>query len=341
MFILDDLESDDSTNTPDLIEKSKSWFREEMLPAMSKDGICIYLGTILCFGSLLHYVIEERRDFESLKFAAIDSFASREDLWETWRNIYRSDEKNAADQAEDFFEANKDEMLRGSEILWPGYWTYYEFIIIREENGTKMFNQEYQNNPTDEERQIFKPEYMTYFLESDLDGKNIEFYGAVDFAMGKEKGDYSAIITLAKNVDTGICYVYDVFLERVHPDVLLREVVKRALQYQYSALAVEAQQAQEWFGDKLTEELQSKGYPAHTRLSKVKQKTRKALRIEALLPDIQAGRIRFQKHHRLLLEMLEMYPMHKHDDGPDALADAYKVAKGGNAVVRTSVRRTR
>lgn len=71
LFILDDLESDDSTNTPDLIDKSKRWFREEMLQALSKEGICVYLGTILCFGSLLHHVIEERKDFESRKFSAI------------------------------------------------------------------------------------------------------------------------------------------------------------------------------------------------------------------------------------------------------------------------------
>src|SRR5690606_19861079 len=95
LFILDDLESKESTNTPELIEKSKAWFREEMLPAMAKDGLCVYLGTILCYGSLLHYVIEERRDFESRKFAAIKSYADREDLWAEWRRIYRQDDKNA------------------------------------------------------------------------------------------------------------------------------------------------------------------------------------------------------------------------------------------------------
>src|SRR5690625_4985760 len=99
MFILDDLESDESTNTSELIEKSKTWFREEMLPAMAKDGICIYLGTILCFGSLLHYVLEERRDFKSRKFSAIKSFSNNTELWEKWREIYRSDDPKAADKA--------------------------------------------------------------------------------------------------------------------------------------------------------------------------------------------------------------------------------------------------
>src|SRR5690606_12414183 len=137
LFILDDLESDESTNTPELIEKSKRWFREEMLPALAKDGICIYLGTILCFGSLLHYVVEERRDFESRKFSAVESFATRTDLWDKWGEIRRRDEKDAADKARVFYEEHKDEMLEGTSILWSGYWTYYELMCIREDDGIK------------------------------------------------------------------------------------------------------------------------------------------------------------------------------------------------------------
>jgi predicted phage terminase large subunit-like protein len=342
MFILDDLESSDSTNTPELIEKSKKWFREEMLPAMSKQGICVYLGTILCYGSLLHYVLEERRDFESRKMSAIDSYASNEELWEQWRKIYRSDVKNAADKARQFYEDNEEAMLAGTDILWPEFWSYYEFMVIREESGIKAFNQEYQNNPTDEERQIFKPEYFQRFIRDDLFEANLRFYGAIDFAMGKEAGDYSAIVTLAKNLDTGRCYIWDVYMARVHPDVLLKKAVELTLKYQYDALGVEAQMAQEWFADKLGEELQRQGYPSHTRLKKIKQRTRKSLRIEALLPDIQNGSLRFVNDLEMnAMEQFEMYPMHRHDDFPDAVSMAYSTAKQGNAVVRTTRKRMR
>jgi predicted phage terminase large subunit-like protein len=341
MFILDDLESKATTNTPELIEKNKQWFREEMLPALSRDGICIYMGTILCYSSLLDYVIKERRDFESRKFPAILSWAEREDLWQKWREIYRSDDPEATKKARQFYEENEAEMLRGAKTLWPQMFSYYDLMVLREENGVKAFSQEYLNEPTDEERQLFKPEYFTFYTDDDLQGKDLDFIGAIDFAMGKEKGDYSVIITLARNRATGVCYVYDVFIERCHPDVLMREAVKRTLQYQYEVLAVEAQMAQEFFADKLAEELQKHGYPSTTRLKRIKQRTRKALRIEALLPDIQNGKIRFKKSQRLLLEMFEMYPMHKHDDGPDCLSMAYDAAKGSNAIVKTSAKRLR
>lgn len=343
LFILDDLESDESTNTPELIEKSKRWFREEMLPALAKDGICIYLGTILCFGSLLHYVVEERRDFESRKFAAVESFATRTDLWDKWREIRRRDEKDAADKARAFFEEHKDEMLEGTSILWSGYWTYYELMCIREDDGIKAFNQEYQNNPTDEERQIFKPEYFTWFTDDDLAEINTLNYGAVDIAMGKEKGDYSVIATGAVNSETGVIYVHDVFMERCHPDKLIDEVVINTFKHQYEALAVEAQAAQEFIADKMAERLEEKGYPSHTRIKQIKHRTRKALRIEALLPDIQSGKIRF--HRKLMnspmMEQFEMYPLHRYDDFPDTISMLKMVVDVGRSSVRTVKRMNR
>src|SRR5699024_7029774 len=91
LFILDDLESDESTSTAEQIAKAKSWFNDSMVPALGKGGTIVYLGTILCYGSLLHYVIDERRDFESRKFAAVESYAKRSDLWDEWRTIYQED----------------------------------------------------------------------------------------------------------------------------------------------------------------------------------------------------------------------------------------------------------
>ncbi|MDF1510782.1 phage terminase large subunit [Robertmurraya sp. DFI.2.37] len=329
LFLLDDLESNANTNTPELRQKNLHWFRSEMLEALGFGGIAVYMGTILGYDSLLNHVITKRRDFISKKFPAILSWSEREDLWEEWRTIYNSDDPKAKENADAYYEANKDEMLRGTEVLWPQMYSYKYFMEKRESMGVKAFNQEYLGNPVDEESQIFKDDDITYFSDADLRDKNFDYICGIDFAMGKEKGDYSAIITLARNKETGVCYVVDAYIQRVHPDVLLQEAVERALKYEYAVMAVEAQMAQEWFADKLSEALQAKGYPASTRLSKIKQRTRKALRIEALLPDIQNGKIRFKRDQRLLLEMFEMYPNHNHDDGPDAVSMAYTAAKIG------------
>src|SRR5690625_4572836 len=224
------------------------------------------------------------------------------------------------------------------------------FYLLRTRNhsrgfSTKSFNQEYQNNPTDEERQIFKPEYFEQFFfdDDDLEALDTSNYGAVDIAMGKEKGDYSVIVSGAVNNDTGTIYVYDAFMERCHPDVLIDEVVTHTFENEYEGLAVEAQAAQEFIADRMTDELQAKGYPAHTRLKQIKQRTLKELRIEALLPDIQKGKIRFHRKFRNSpeLEQFTMYPMHNHDDFPDAVSMLTMVAKEKRGTVRTIKRMNR
>ena len=345
LFILDDIESDESTSTAEQIAKAKAWFNDSMLPALAKGGMVLYLGTILCYGSLLHYVLEERRDFEGRRFAAVESFATNSDLWDEWRTIYRKDEQGAQDKAREFYEANREAMDEGTSILWPGYFSYYELILIREESGVKSFNQEYQNNPTDEERQIFKPEYFEefYFDDEDLASIDTANFGAVDISMGKEKGDFSVIVSGALNNETGTLYVYDSYMERCHPNVLIDEVVKHTFENQYEGLAVESQAMQEFIADKMSEELQARGYPAHTRLKGIKHRTRKELRIESLLPDVQKGKIGFHRKFRNTPEMeqFEMYPMHRHDDFPDGISMLAMVAKERQGSVRTVKRMNR
>lgn len=345
LFILDDIESDESTSTPEQIAKAKAWFNDSMMPALAKDGLVIYLGTILCYGSLLHYVIEERRDFESQRYAAIEKFSNRTDLWDEWRKLYREDSPDAHENAKRFYEENKEAMLEGTRILWEGYWSYYELIRIREDSGAKSFNQEYQNNPTDEERQIFKPEHFTWFDDEDLSKNDMLKFGAVDVAMGKEKGDYSVIVSGAVNVDTGTLYVYDAFMERVHPDVLIDKVVEYTMREEYDGLGVEAQAMQEFIADRMRDRLQNAGYPAYTRLKKIKQHAgaRKSMRIEALLPDIQSGKIRFHRKFQNSPEMeqFELYGMHSHDDFPDSVAMLNLTASERQARVRTVKRMNR
>ena len=75
---------------------------------------------------------------------------------------------------------------------------------------------------------------------------------------------------------------------------------------------------QEFIADRMRDELQARGYPSHTRLKQIKHRTRKELRIEAMLPDIQKGKIRFHRKFKNTPEMeqFEMYPMHDKDDFP-------------------------
>lgn len=335
LFILDDLESKDSTNTPELVKKNKQWFNEEAMNAMSKGGMVIYLGTILVYDSLLDSVIREKKEFRSRKFAAVQQYADRDDLWDEWLRIYREDDEESPERARQFFEENEEAMLEGAEVLWPDYWSYYDLMVKKESAGPKGFAQEYQNEPTDEERQVFKEEDLIWFDDDDIADKDLVPYGAIDIAMGKEKGDFSVIASGYKNDATGTLYVRDIYMKRVHPTTLIGEATEKAMAYQYEKLGIEAVFAQEFVADELSRKLREAGFMPHLRLEYIKDKTNKGVRIEGMEPDIVSGRMRFHVSLKNKLDQLIMYPMHKHDDVPDALAMLRKVAKSGTVVVES------
>src|SRR5699024_9270615 len=116
----------------------------------------------------------------------------------------------------------------------------------------------------------------------------------------------------------------------------MEKVIEFTLKNEYESIAVESQMAQEFFRDYLMEELIKKGYPSHCRVKKFKQRTRKALMIESLQPQMLNGNLRLKRQHKNLSEQFRMYPMATHDDMIDAVEMAYRGSQQGVAgIIRT------
>ncbi|WP_233168356.1 phage terminase large subunit [Paenibacillus roseus] len=353
MIILDDLESRDSNNTPELRQKAKDWLNADLMPAYDPTQTAIiFMGTLVHHDSLLNYVLKQRVDFIKNEFPAIISQPERTDLWSEFERIYKEYEPTDEELAEfeeseeerkspnveaamRYYNENKPEMDRGAEVLWPGRFPIAHLILEKLNYGTKAFNTEFMNNPIDEESQVFKPDQFRYYdTLPDFSHRDYYVSTGIDFAMGKQRGDYSAIVTLAQHRVTKRIYVIDAWGERVHPDVFLRVIVEKVIRYQPDVIAAEAQMAQEFFVHKLKQALTAAGYPARNRVKEIHQRTRKALRIEAMLPDIENGTIIFNRAHALLLEHFERYGSRWYDDLPDAMEMAYSAFKKGKRQVR-------
>ncbi|NYV67573.1 phage terminase large subunit [Bacillus sp. Gen3] len=333
LIVCDDLEDKRNTNTEQLRQELKDWFRQVVIPLGDPEGkktAIVFMGTTVHHESLLIDVMNHRSDFEAKRYQAIIKWPKRMDLWEQCRQIYvnREDPK-AAQNAELFYIANKAEMDEGAEVLWPAVQPLYKLMTKKWDDGSKAFNTEYMNNPIDEESALFVPENFTYWDGKKLPFKTFDYYMGIDFAMGKQRGDYSAISVVARNPETDTIYVVDSFGERIKPNAFLDVIVKMVQKYQPNAIAAESQMAQEFFVDELTRALEGDGYPARSRVKKVTQRQKKQLRIEAMLPDIESGRIQFSRKHALLLEQFERYGTNAHDDLPDSLEMAVSIAKKG------------
>ncbi|MEW9697959.1 phage terminase large subunit [Paenibacillus sp. SI8] len=335
LIICDDLEGKKNTNTDLLRSEMRDWFTQVVVPLgdpAGKKTAFVYMGTMVHHNSLLRYVMEKRSDFKTKLFRAIIDWPERMDLWEACRLVYVDrDNPNRAADAEALYEMNRAEMERGATVLWSDVQPLWKLFRWKWDNGSKAFNTEYMNNPVDEENMVFNPEKFTYYdgLRDEFPTSEFDVFMGVDFAMGKTRGDYSAIVTVAKSRISGAIFVIDAWGERVHPDVFLRVIVDKVIRYQPSGIAAEAQAAQEFFVHKLKEALRVAGYPAHSRVKEIYQRARKELRIEAMAPDIESGTIRFSRKHVLLLEQFELYGTNSHDDVIDALEMAVSASKSG------------
>lgn len=343
LVICDDLEDKRNTNTEQQRQEMRDWFTQVVVPLgdpAGKKTALIYMGTVLHTESLLRTVMR-RGDFKTRLYRALIEEPSRLDLWETCRSIYLELENpSRAEDAEAFYNTNKAEMDDGAVVLWPEVQPLWKLMRWKWDNGSKAFNTEYQNNPIDEESQIFNPATFRYYDDSDLldaSGRHIplELFAFWDIAMGKSRrSDYNAIVTVGKHRATGIIYVLDVWALKCPAHIALNEAVEKIAEFGHRIFAVETVGAQHDLYRQLQERIR-KEQLGGTRLVPVISRKKKEDRIESLEPLIESGSLRFNKAHRLLFEQMEQFPSGSHDDLPDALAGAVEAAGGVSRRGRT------
>jgi predicted phage terminase large subunit-like protein len=207
-------------------------------------------------------------------------------------------------------------------------------MVMKVSEGEASFNSEEQNEPINPDDCLFNEEWFDYYNESAIDfkEKRFRFFGFVDPSLGKsKKSDFSAIITIAKDAQSGYMYVLDADIERRHPDQIIIDVLEKEKWLMntfgrgYIKFGCETNQFQ-WF---LKEELAkaSAKESLYLPIEEVNQNSDKTMRIQTLQPDIKNKYIKFNPRHKRLLEQLKYFPMAANDDGPDALEACRSLCK--------------
>ena len=328
LVICDDLESSKNTNTKELREKNLHWFNSVIMPIgdITRTSF-IYMGTLVHGKGLLPHVLQ-RSDFDGRIYSAIVSEPINQELWHKIDEILRDVENPHREvEADNFYMEHKEEMDKGAMTLWNERFTYYDLIKIKINVGTKAFASEYLNKPSDDESCIFKKEYFSFYNESELDINKLEIYSFWDIAIGKSKrSDYNAIVTIGVNRQTGAIYVLDSWAEKIPMHKALQVALLKIKQWKPKIFGVETIQAQYDMYRQLRD-MVVKERLYTTRLLPVNPKGKKEDRIEQLEPLVEGGYLRFNKHHRLLLEQLELFGgSADHDDLPDSLASVVEIA---------------
>ena len=217
-------------------------------------------------------------------------------------------------------------MLAGTKVIWEEKLPYVELMKIKVSEGEAAFFSELQNEPINPEDCLFNEEWFEYFNPLDFDFREAKywFYAFVDPSLGKtKKSDYSAIVTLVLDTETGYMYVLDADIERRHPDKIIMDTLNKAVWIwkefgkKYKDFGAETNQFQWFLKEALAKESARCGI--YLPITEVQQSSDKTMRVQTLQPDIKNKYIKFQSKQKLLLEQLKYFPMAAHDDGPDAL----------------------
>jgi predicted phage terminase large subunit-like protein len=152
-------------------------------------------------------------------------------------------------------------------------------------------------------------------------------FGAIDPSLGlnKARRDPCALIVIAKAL-TGKMFCLEAIIEYLNPDRMINRMVELGKQYAFTQFGVESVQFQALFASDAARE--SAAASVYLPIVPVPQRANKLLRIQSLQPDISNRYVMFPKNGQTKLKVqLRDAPKATHDDGPDALEIALRLAK--------------
>ncbi len=330
LIVCDDLQNETHVASASQRQASRDWFHGALLKAGDRRTNVINLATALHRDALAMQLVRSP-GWNSAVFRAIERWPENLDLWGEWEELYADvSAVNARTAAAEFFTRNREAMLAGAELLWPEHEDLYALMRMRFEEGRTAFEREKQNSPIDPERCEWPDEYFgdsLWFSEwpRDLVVRTI----ALDPSKGADArhGDYSAYVLLG--IDRGgVRYVEADMARRPTPQ-MVADGVNLCVRFQPDALGIEANQYQELLEGEFHAEFRRRHQRA-VATHPIHNYTNKLVRIRRLGPYLSRKKFRFHSRSpatRILVDQLRDFPLGAHDDGPDALEMAIRLAE--------------
>jgi predicted phage terminase large subunit-like protein len=274
--------------------------------------------------------LHETPGWTSKIFKSITRWPRNMSLWAQWESIY-TDLKNPNYEADaqKFYEDHRPAMHEGAELLWPELEDLPTLMRMRVESGHAAFEREKQNSPIDPNACEWPESYFDERIWFDQWPPNLRLKTmALDPSKGADarRGDYSALVAIG--VDrAGIIYVEADLARRSTPEVVATGV-DWFRRFRPDVFGVESNQFQDLLAGEFVAEFRRQGILS-ARPAPIENHTAKQVRIRRLGPYLSSRRLRFKARSpgtRLLVDQLREFPIADHDDGPDALEMALRLA---------------
>ena len=319
LIIMDDVEGEDNMSSEDVRNDFKRRIDAALLPAIDPQiGRVFMIGTIVHYDSYLNEIwtksdtpnenVGKSGVWEYVFYRAIENYGTDKEkaLWPEWMSIAKLHSKRI-------------QLARnGREYLWF---------------------QEYQNEPTAGDSQLFKPEYFetrhNYHIKY-MNGDNwlcdnttgdpvrncFTFLG-VDPAISLGRtADHFATCVIAVD-HHGKKYVMNIKLQRINSVAAQAKLISELVHnFHIRKVGIETIAYQQALATQLREDMASTGH--YYMIEEFKPRDRKNERLKNLEYPISQGRLIFppsksdQDPIAQTIEQFKAYPRGKHDDGMDA-----------------------
>lgn len=217
-----------------------------------------------------------------------------------------------------------------SRTLWPSRESMYDLMLLRASIGPAAFASEKQSDPIDPSLSEWPAEWFehaAFWFEAWPDHLAVRTIG-IDPSKGRDAkhGDYSAIIDYGRDLK-GWEYV-EADLARRPTDAICLDVARIAKRRrQLDGIMLEANAFQDLLAPPLTQALRAE--KVETTITLADNTAPKPVRIRRLTQPLCERRMRFKRRSpgtMKLVQQLRDFPNGDHDDGPDALEMARRLA---------------
>jgi hypothetical protein len=330
LVVVDDPQHRRAVASPTQRAADWAWFTQDLLNVGSPQTIYLVAGTSLHREALVDRLMQQP-GWESRRFPAIERWPENSSLWQEWEAIYTDRENpDRMHAASVFYHAHRAEMDRGARVCWPQREDLYDLMRLRIDIGRTAFEAEKQGNPLNPELCEW-PE--SYFAEPLWFAQWPERFAVKTMALDPSKGgdarlgDYSAFVMLGVDAQ-GLMYV-EADLRRRPVEEIVAEGVEWYRRFRPDAFGCEANAWQDLLGGQFAAEFARQGLLS-VRPWSVDNHEPKIVRIRRLGPWLSQRRLRFKTASAgtlLLVQQLKDFPVGEHDDGPDALEMAIRLAQ--------------
>lgn len=223
-----------------------------------------------------------------------------------------------------------DALSPEGKALWPEWWSAERLDNREKEIGSINFQKEFMNNPLDPASQVLHP---VAFYES-IDLTMLDCYGYIDLAISeKETADYTAVVTIGRERNTGKLYVIEPIQIRGSVQEQLDLVQRLHQKYKYKGFGVETVAYQKAFAQLLIDNSRKTGvYIPVIEEEQDKDKVRRAVDISV---HVENGTVLFNAGYQEFMAQIVQFPKSAHDDMVDAFTGAVRMALRHNVGLST------